>query len=55
MPIIGCDFHTPYQQIGMANDESGELLLERRLTGGPGTRPHRYLGATCRIVDPRAF
>ncbi len=31
MPIIGCDFHTRYQQIAMANDESGELLLERRL------------------------
>jgi hypothetical protein len=32
--IIGCDFHTRYQQIAMANDESGELLLERRLAGG---------------------
>ena len=31
MLIIGCDFHTRYQQIAMANDESGELLLERRL------------------------
>ena len=29
--IIGCDFHTRYQQIAMANDETGELLLERRL------------------------
>ncbi len=25
MLIIGCDFHTRYQQIAMANDETGEL------------------------------
>jgi transposase len=31
MLIIGCDFHTRYQQIAMANEETGELLLERRL------------------------
>src|SRR5882762_7483672 len=31
MLIIGCDFHTRYQQIAMAGDETGELLLERRL------------------------
>ncbi|HXC48480.1 MAG TPA: hypothetical protein VNU20_09310 [Candidatus Sulfotelmatobacter sp.] len=31
MLIIGCDFHTRYQQIAMANDATGELLLERRL------------------------
>jgi transposase len=31
MMIIGCDFHTRYQQIAVANDETGELLLERRL------------------------
>src|SRR5260370_42534728 len=31
MLIIGCDFHTRYQQIAMADDETGELLLERRL------------------------
>ena len=29
--IIGCDFHTRYQQIAMAEDSTGELLLERRL------------------------
>src|SRR6266581_2989897 len=28
MLIIGCDFHTRYQQIAMANDETGELLLD---------------------------
>jgi transposase len=31
MIIIGCDFHTRYQQIAMADKETGELLLERRL------------------------
>ncbi len=31
MLIIGCDFHTRYQQIAMANDETGELVLQRRL------------------------
>jgi transposase len=31
MLIIGCDFHTRYQQIAMAEDTTGELLLERRL------------------------
>jgi hypothetical protein len=37
MLIIGCGFHTRYQQIAMANGESGELLLERRL-GADGLR-----------------
>ena len=31
MLIIGCDFHTHYQQIAMAREETGELLVERRL------------------------
>jgi len=31
MLIIGCDFHTRYQQIAMAREETYELLLERRL------------------------
>jgi transposase len=31
MLIIGCDFHTRYQQIAMAEDSTGELLAERRL------------------------
>ena len=26
MLITGCDFHTRYQQIAMANDETAELL-----------------------------
>jgi transposase len=31
MLIIGCDFHTRYQQIAMAEDRTGELLVEQRL------------------------
>jgi len=31
MLIIGCDFHTRYQQIAMAREGTAELLLERRL------------------------
>jgi hypothetical protein len=31
MIIIGCDFHTRYQQIAMAREETGEVLVERRL------------------------
>lgn len=30
MLIIGCDFHTRYQQIAMLDDSTGELI-ERRL------------------------
>jgi len=36
MIIIGCDFHTRYQQIAMADETTGELLLERRLDHGSG-------------------
>ncbi len=49
MIIIGCDFHTRYQQIAMANDETGELLLERRLDHqsgeAPGAAPFVFKGA----------
>ena len=31
MLIIGCDFHTRYQQIAMARKETAELVMERRL------------------------
>jgi hypothetical protein len=31
MLIIGCDFHTRYQQIAMAREETSELLVERRV------------------------
>jgi transposase len=36
MLIIGCDFHTRYQQIAMAREETSELLLERRLEHAGG-------------------
>jgi hypothetical protein len=43
MMIIGCDFHTRYQQIAMAEDSTGELLLERRLDhqNGDARRPRK--------------
>ena len=31
MLIIGCDFHTRYQQIAMAREATSESLVERRL------------------------
>ena len=39
MLIIGCDFHTRYQQIAMAREETSELLVERRATGTDGMFP----------------
>ncbi|HKV24020.1 MAG TPA: hypothetical protein VJN93_05455 [Candidatus Acidoferrum sp.] len=39
MLIIGCDFHTLYQQIAMAREETGEPLVERRLAGGAEAKP----------------
>src|SRR5208283_1310308 len=42
MIIRGCDFHTRYQQIAMANDETGELLLERRLDHQSGEAHEFY-------------
>jgi transposase len=44
MIIIGCDFHTRYQQIAMADDETGELLLERRLDHESGEAQAFYRG-----------
>src|SRR5712671_305581 len=44
MIIIGCDFHTRYQQIAMADDETGELLLERRLDHESGEAHAFYRG-----------
>src|SRR5882724_13327096 len=59
MLIIGCDFHTRYQQIAMAREETGELLAERRLDhesgeahafyrslqSSPGAAPFGFKGA----------
>jgi hypothetical protein len=30
MLTIGCDFHTRYQQIALAREETAELLVERK-------------------------
>ena len=40
MLIIGCDFHTRYQQIAMLDDQSGELI-ERRLEH-PNGQAHKF-------------
>ena len=42
MLIIGCDFHTRYQQIAMAREETGELVLERRLDHQSGEAEKFY-------------
>ncbi len=44
MLIIGCDFHTRYQQIAMVNDATGELLTERRLDHQSGQAHAFYRG-----------
>ena len=44
MLIIGCDFHTRYQQIAMAEDSTGELLVERRLDHESGEAQAFYRG-----------
>jgi len=51
MLIIGCDFHTRYQQIAMAEDSTGELLLERRLDheSGEAQAFYRSLQGTVRV------
>jgi transposase len=51
MIIIGCDFHTRYQQIAMADDETGELLLERRLDheSGEAHTFYRNFSVTVRV------
>jgi len=51
MIIIGCDFHTRYQQIAMADDETGELLLERRLDheSGEAQAFYRNFSITVRV------
>jgi transposase len=44
MLIIGCDFHTRYQQIAMAEESTGELLVERRLNHEDGEAAAFYRG-----------
>jgi hypothetical protein len=53
MLIIGCDFHTRYQQIAMLDTENGELVERRlehangeaRALRGPHTPTHAVSGA----------
>jgi hypothetical protein len=50
MLIIGCDFHTRYQQIAMMDDVSGELS-ERRLGHASGEAQdfYRHLQGPVRV------
>lgn len=50
MKIIGCDFHTRYQQIALLDDETGELV-ERRLEheNGEAERFYRELAKPVRV------
>jgi len=43
MKIIGCDFHTRYQQIAMMDQDTGELV-ERRLEHENGEAQAFYRG-----------
>jgi hypothetical protein len=49
MLIIGCDFHTRYQQIAMAEDKTGEMLLERRLDHQSGEAHAIRLGSVTHL------
>lgn len=51
MLIIGCDFHTRYQQIAMAEEATAELLVERRLDheNGEALAFYRNLPAPARV------
>jgi hypothetical protein len=42
MLIIGCDFHTRYQQVAIAEETTGELLLERPLDHESGEAHEFY-------------
>ena len=50
MKIIGCDFHTRYQQIAMLDEATGELI-EKRLehTSGQADRFYRSLAGPVRV------
>jgi transposase len=51
MLIIGCDFHTRYQQIAMAREETAELLVERRLDHGNG-EAHAFYRSLQQAQEP---
>jgi len=64
MKIIGCDFHTRYQQIAMLDEETGELV-ERRLEHENGEAHSFYrrvaqvnsgfAGAPCSVCERGEF
>jgi hypothetical protein len=45
MIIIGCDFHTRYQQIAMAGGRVPRTINPKTYLGGP------HVGFTCGAVD----
>src|SRR5216684_6765776 len=51
MIIIGCDFHTRYQQIAMARGETSELLVERRLDHESG-EAHSFYRSLQSLQEP---
>src|SRR6266849_3374093 len=51
MIIIGCDFHTRYQQIAMAREETGEVLVERRLDHESG-EAHAFYRSLQSLQEP---
>jgi hypothetical protein len=52
MMIIGCDFHTRYQQIAMLDEATGELT-ERRLEHENGEAHAFY--RDCRVHRTKSF
>ena len=45
MLFIGCDFHTRFQERVMADDETGELVVVRRLKRESGEAAGGWHGA----------
>ncbi|MGC1615380.1 MAG: IS110 family transposase [Candidatus Acidiferrum sp.] len=51
MLIIGCDFHTRYQQIAMAREETAEIYVERRLDHESG-EAHAFYRSLQNLQEP---
>jgi hypothetical protein len=54
MMIIGCDFHTRYQQIAMVDEATGELVERQLRTPRNRPRHRRAFGASSVELSPRA-
>ncbi len=52
--ILGCDFHTRYQQIATLDEASGELT-ERRLDHQTGEAEPFYMNSQRRAAHPFGF